>query len=172
VGSAALLLAASTAYLGVTLTYPLENGSMSWYGDSAVVDHSSATVVYPLTPGTRVPVAISVRNPGSIPVTLDGIFLDTPDLVIDGRTMIAHAASNPSCCLPQQSEPFHPIGVEAHDEAIVFLTLRLTGANRYAPCSSFTVVSAGLRYHVLGMQRSERIALPTGLSFRAPCEST
>jgi hypothetical protein len=113
-----------------------------------------------------------VRNPSSIPVTLDGVFLDTPDLAIDESTMIAHSAANPNCCLPQQAEPFHPIGVGAHDEAIVFLALRLTGLNPYVPCSSFTVVNAGLRYRVLGMQRSGRIALPNGLSFRAPCGST
>ncbi|MBX6750571.1 MAG: hypothetical protein IRY85_13035 [Micromonosporaceae bacterium] len=167
-----LLTAASATYLGVTRTYALEYGSWFSAGAGAVFAEDGSTATYPLRPGKRVDVAISVRNPGPLPITLDGVSIETLDLAVEDVSVIANAASNRNCCLPQHAEPFRAVEIKAGDEAMVWLTLRQTGASPYAPCSGFTVQTVEVTYRVLGMPRSQLIALRTGLSFAAPCEST
>lgn len=166
---ATVALAAAAAYLGVTQTYALEHGSLFSWGN-ATLDHERSTAVYPLRPGERVEVAISVRNPGSVSITLDGVSLQTLDLAVEDVAVIANSSSNPNCCLRQHAEPFHAVEIDAGDEANVWLTLRQTGANPYAPCTWFTVTNVEVAYNVLGLHRAQQIALPFGLSFLAACD--
>lgn len=94
-----------------------------------------------------------------------------PELAIVGRTVTAHSTSNPDCCRPELAEPFHPVSLRVSDEALVWLVLRLTGANTYMPCSSFALVGVEVRYRILGMPRTQRIQLPRRVSFGSPCTS-
>jgi hypothetical protein len=162
----AVLLAASAAYLGITLTYRVEYGSLFGGGVAGVRDDPHGTVDYPLWPGNRVRVTVSVRNPGSLPITLEDVSFDTPDLAIDELSLGSYQRPGE----PEQAEPFHPVDLNPRAEAVVLLTLRITGANPYEPCSSFALVSIDVRYRVLGMPRSQSIDLPTGLSFEAACD--
>lgn len=165
--AAVVVLAAAGGYLGVTRTYALEYGSTFSWGNGVRADDRSAAV-YPLAPGERANVAISIRNPGSFPVTLDGVSSATSNLVVEDAAVVVNAMSTPNW--PQQAEPFHAVEIGAGDEATVWLTLRPTGASPFDPCTSFALVSADVDYRILGVHRSQSITLPMALSFQKACE--
>jgi hypothetical protein len=169
-GAGVAAVAAMAAYLGLTQTYSLEYGSSFSWGSDGVIDNDRSVVAYPLQPDTWVTVGISVRNPGPVPVTLDGISLSSRDLAVEDIAVITNIASKRNCCRPQDAEPFHSVMIDPGDEANVWLTLRLTGTNPYDPCSGFTVANTEVAYRVLGQHRRQSVALPMGLSFNAPCE--
>jgi hypothetical protein len=107
-----------------------------------------------------------VRNPGQLPIVLEAVTFESADIAVDEVAVIPGPES---CCSPQQAVPFHSVGVGPHDEAVVFLLLRVTNADDYVPCSYLALTSASVRYRVLGMARSERITLLTPFEFRAAC---
>jgi len=163
--AAVLLVAASATYLGVVLTSRVHPGS-GWYG----LDDASGTTIHQLVPDSRVKIAVSVRNPGPASITLDAVLIEMPELAIEDVTVMANSMRNPDCCRPERAEPFHPVKLATADEALVWLVLRLTGAGRYMPCSSFALDSVEVRYRVLGIPRTQRIELPRAVSFGSPCE--
>ncbi|MBX6751385.1 MAG: hypothetical protein IRY85_17260 [Micromonosporaceae bacterium] len=167
---ALVLAAASAAYLGVTRTHSLEYGSLfSW--ESGTPNQDSSTVSYPLRNGHEVEVGISIRNPGPVSITLIEVSLPQTSLVVEEVTVIAGNAWTADCCRPEQAKPFHPVEVGAGEEAVAWLTLRLTGAHRYDPCTRFILVNADVAYTILGTRRYQAVPLPMGLSFDAPCDA-
>src|SRR5262245_32681449 len=63
----ALLLVAAATYLGLTMTSRVEPGSV-WYG----LDDASGPAAHPFVPGNRLRIAVSVRTPVRVSITLDG----------------------------------------------------------------------------------------------------
>lgn len=79
----------------MTRTYALAYGSTFSWGNGVPADDGSAAV-YPLVPAERANVAISIRNPGSFSVILDGVSFATVNVVVEDATVIVNAMSNPN----------------------------------------------------------------------------
>jgi hypothetical protein len=175
---AALLVAASATYLGVTLTSKIENGSffacrVEVASQTAPTEWESCEPSVAIVAGKRLQLAVSVRNPGRVPITLEALPFDTPNLAVDDMTVMAHATRNPNLSRLEMAEPFHPVEVDTHDEAIVWLMLRVTDAFTPISCGGYwDVVQVQVRYRVLGMQREQWITLPKDVTFRTPCAAS
>lgn len=170
IAAGAVVALATASYLYVSLTYRLEHGHMWSVGDGAVFDERNPRSIgfHPLRPGYELRIAITVRNPGKLTVALDNVTLDNADMVIEELTMIEDAEQD-LCCRAEDAKPFHPIDLRAGGEVAVWLALRVSPANPYSPCTGFTLESAGLRYQVMGITRSQRLALRSPIVFRSPC---
>ncbi len=162
------IIAAASAFLGVTLTYKVEHGSFAYVG-SNYLEWETDRVVHPFVVGYTTRVAISIRNPGPWRVTLDGVSLtELPDVAVDS---IAVTPADPRlCCMPEYAEPFHPVTFGPQAEVSVWLDLRVTSERQhYDPCGGLGFDRVEVRYSVLGMHRTQDLALRTELVFREPC---
>jgi hypothetical protein len=171
---AAVVLAVAAAYLLVSLNYQLEHGDTWNVGEGAVFEESDREVAFhELRAGNKVQIAITVRNAGALRVTLGEVAIDGADVVVDEVTMNERAGQDPhSSYLARDGVAFHPVELRSGDQVMVWLTLRVTGANPYPPCAGLTLESANLRYDVMGLARSQRLLLRTKIAFRAPCQSS
>lgn len=162
---------ALAGYLSVSLSYQLEHGDTWSVGDNAVHAESSREVaVHRLHEGYETQIAITVRNPGPLAVTLDEVSFDSADIAVGEVTMIERAGQGSrSCCVAADAEPFRPITLGTDDQVMVWLALRVTAVSPYPTCAGFTLESAGLRYQVLGIVRSQRLPLQTKIAFHSPC---
>lgn len=101
---------------------------------------------------------------------LDEVLLDSDDIAVIDATMIERAGQGPrECCRAQDARPFRRLTVRAGDQVMVWLALRITGANAYPPCSGLTLTNATIRYHVLRFPRTQALPLQTAINFRTPC---
>jgi hypothetical protein len=151
-------LLAATAYLVVAFGYRLHHGDR-WGGETRQV----------LRPSRTVDVAVTIRNPGILPVTLTDVRVETPDLEVSLMRMLERAGDGPGCCNPGNAIAFHPVTVEPDRQLMLWMSLRVTGVNEYPPCSGFTLERVLVRFVVLKIARAEPIALRTPISFQTPC---
>ncbi|MEU8074951.1 hypothetical protein AB0B31_05830 [Catellatospora citrea] len=168
-GAIALLGMAASCLL-VCLTYELEHGDSWNVGEGAVFEEATRNVaVHELRPGIAVQIAVTVRNPGPLPIALDEVALNSPDVAVDAVTMLEHAGQSAECCRPEDATAFRPVTVGPNDQIMIWLALRVTGVSPYPPCSGFAVETADLRYHVLRFPRTQSLPLRTDIAFRTPC---
>jgi hypothetical protein len=163
----------AAAYLVFTKTYRLEHGDTWSVGQGAVIEggvgSDQQVAVHVLRPSHTVEIAITVGNPGALPVSFSGAHFEGNDVETTLVRMIERAGEGPGCCRPGDAVNFHPISIPRGKQVMLWITLRVTGANPYPPCSGFTLQEITVEYVVLGMPREQRIALRIPLSFRAPC---
>ncbi|GAB4051140.1 hypothetical protein GCM10028775_26470 [Catellatospora paridis] len=164
------LLGIAAGGLFACLTYELEHGDSWNVGEGAVFEEASQGVaVHELRPGNTVRIAITVRNPGPLPIAVDEVALRSPDVAVDAVTMLEHAGESAECCRPEDAGPFRPVTVSPDDQVMIWLTLRVTGANPYPPCSGFALEAADVSYHVLRFPRTQSLPLRTDIAFRTSC---
>ena len=144
-------------YLYVAHTYSLAYG-----------DRGSGPGPKPLN-GEPVVVSLTVRNPGRISVGFTGVRLPAPDPAIELIRMIDRAGDGPGCCSPDHTVGFRPVTLVPGSQVMLFLTLRVTGAQSYPPCTGFSLERVLVSYEVLDVSREEPIAFPEPVSFRTPC---
>ncbi len=158
IAAAVLVALLAAAFLIVANTYSLSHG-----------DRDTLAGPYVLAAGETAEVAITVRNPGSISVEFIGVRLDSSEVAIDLVRMIEKAGQEAHCCLPEHSVGFRPVTLVAGSQLMLFLTLRVTGAGLYEPCTGFSLEQALVSYQVLYVSREAPIKLRTPISFQAPC---
>lgn len=166
-GTAVLL---ATAYLVVTLTYHVEHGDTWNTGAGATYPKDMPmTAVHQLRPGTVHDVAITVANPGSLPVALDDVTIDSPDIAIDAVGMVVGVDPGLAIQGPTLARPFQPMKLTPGGQVLIWLTLRLTGTSTYPPCSGFILENPTVSFSVLGLAREQQLPLRTRIMFQMPC---
>lgn len=147
----------TTGYLAVAHTYPLVYGDRGSAPGRRVID------------GEPVTVSLTVRNTGSISVSFTGVRLAGADATVELVRMIEKAGDGPGCCTFDHTVAFRPVTLVPASQVMLFLTMRVTDPESYAPCTGFELEQVLVSYQVLYVAREEPIALPGPISFQKPC---
>jgi hypothetical protein len=170
--AAAVVVLLGAGYLAVVLSYRLEFGDMGSVGDGAVFDPSNPRLgVHEFHTGATTRIAITVRNPSKLAVTIEAVTPYGPDIAIEDLRVIARGKDTSCGCLFQDAQPFRPTRLGAGEQVVLWLTLRLGSADRYEPCSGLRLDHHTIDYRILGIAREATIVAPYEIEFRAPCPS-
>lgn len=170
----AVVVLGMAGYLAVTGTYRLEHGNFWAVGEGAGLEPGDRgdpqVAVHELRPGSPVRIAVTVRNPRRLAVTLTEVTFASTHVAVGEVTMIVQTFHGPqACCLPQDAQPFASHVLRHNEQVAVWLWLYPTGDTPYPPCSGFGLAEVTVRFQVLGMRRTQQLPLRTAIMFRVPC---
>jgi hypothetical protein len=171
-GFIAVALLLLVAWQVTARTYELGTGSVGGGGPDAkpFAQPKRTGVLYRFDVGRTYDLYFAVRNPGPVPVRVEGVD-DNGQLLVD-RLATLPGTPPTGCCDPAGAVPFQPVDLAPGEELLILATLRLDEwGGRWSdwPCSKrqwwWTMP---VRFSVLGTARTSDVQLPETFFIAAP----
>lgn len=146
----AVLVLGAAGYLVAAFSYDLAPGTTTVCAARRVTPEGATECRYPFIAGSTVELAVTVANPGAVPVRITAA---TIPIAWPGVTV--------------QTPQFQPTTVRPDAELLVWLTIQLGGEALPPPCAGFSVERIQVDFTVLGLPRTAQVPLGFALNVEA-----